>query len=94
MEVSVVKDKDRLQGRVESIRGLAEIYGLEGIRWWPGSGDVPASLDFLVDGQPASFRDFQADLEKALGCRVAIYLADRLPEEVRDRLSSESIEMR
>ena len=89
-----MKAEDQIQGRMESIRGLAELYGLEGIRWWPGSGDVPASMDFLVDGQPAGFRGFQADLEKALGCRVAIYLADRLPDEVRDKLAGESIEMK
>ncbi len=89
-----MKAEDQIQGRMESIRGLAEVYGLEGIRWWPGSGDAPASMDFLVAGQPDSFKGLQGDLEKALGCRVAIYLADRLPDEVRDKLESESIEMK
>jgi hypothetical protein len=71
-----------------AIRELASRHGLEAIRWWP-----PNDGDLLVEGLPLSLRQLRADLERALGCKVAIYLADRLETETRDRLRGESVDL-
>jgi hypothetical protein len=71
-----------------AIRELASRHGLEAVRWWP-----PNEGDLLVEGLPLSLRRLQADLERALGCKVAIYLADRLAEETRDRLQRETVDL-
>ncbi|HKF74863.1 MAG TPA: hypothetical protein VKF59_01870 [Candidatus Dormibacteraeota bacterium] len=71
-----------------AIRALATRHGLDGVRWWP-----PNDGDLLVDGVPLSLRQLRAELERALGCRVAIYLADCLAEETRDRLRRETIDL-
>jgi hypothetical protein len=71
-----------------AIRELASRHGLEAVRWWP-----PNDGDLLVEGLPRSLRQLRADLERALGCRVAIYLADRLETSTRDRLVGESVDL-
>lgn len=70
------------------IRELAQRHGLEAIRWWP-----PNEGDFLVEGLPPSLRQLRRELERALGCKVAIYLADCLTEETRDRLLHETVDL-
>jgi hypothetical protein len=70
------------------IREVARRHGLDAIRWWP-----PNEGDFLVEGLPLSLRALRAELERALGCRVAIYLADCLAEETRDRLRRETVDL-
>ena len=70
------------------IRELARRHGLDAIRWWP-----PNPGDVLVRGMPLELRQLQADLERALGCKVAIYVADTQPEHVRRRLEEESVDL-
>src|SRR5215468_9704288 len=70
------------------IRELASRHGLEAVRWWP-----PNDGDLLVEGLPLSLRQLRADLERALGCKVAIYLADRLETTTRDRLRGETVDL-
>jgi hypothetical protein len=71
-----------------AIRELASRHGLDAVRWWP-----PNDGDLLVEGLPPSLRQLRADLERALGCKVAIYLADRLETETRDRLREETVDL-
>lgn len=71
-----------------AIRELASRHGLEAVRWWP-----PNDGDLLVEGLPHSLRQLRTDLERALGCKVAIYLADRLESETRDRLREETVDL-
>ena len=71
-----------------AIRELASRHGLDAVRWWP-----PNDGDLLVEGLPASLRQLRADLERALGCKVAIYLADCLAEETRGRLRGETVDL-
>jgi len=71
-----------------TIRELARRHGLGAIRWWP-----PNEGDFLVEGLPLSLREFRYELERALGCKVAIYLADCLAAETRDRLQLETVDL-
>jgi hypothetical protein len=71
-----------------AIRELATRHGLEAVRWWP-----PNDGDLLVEGAPSSVRQLRSELEHALGCRVAIYLADCLAAETRDRLRSETVDL-
>ena len=70
------------------IRELASRHGLEAVRWWP-----PNDGDLLVQGVPLSLRRLRADLERALGCKVAIYLADCLADKTRDRLQRETVDL-
>ena len=71
-----------------AIRELASRHGLEAVRWWP-----PNDGDLLVEGLPVSLGQLRADLERALGCKVAIYLADRLETATRDRLRAETVDL-
>jgi hypothetical protein len=70
------------------LREVARRHGLDAIRWWP-----PNEGDFVVEGLPLSLRELRTELERALGCRVAIYLADCLAEETRDRLRGETVDL-
>jgi hypothetical protein len=70
------------------VRELATRHGLDAVRWWP-----PNDGDLLVEGLPLRLRQLRADLERALGCKVAIYLTDRLAGETRDRLLRESVDL-
>ena len=71
-----------------AIRELARRHGLDAVRWWP-----PNEGDFLVEGLPISLRDFRFELERALGCKVAIYIADCLAAETRNRLELETVDL-
>jgi hypothetical protein len=71
-----------------AIRDVANRHGLEAVRWWP-----PNEGDLLVEGLPVSLRQLRADLERALGRKVAIYLADCLADDTRDRLQLETVDL-
>ncbi len=76
--------------RRQAIVGVAAQHDVDGIRWWPPT--VSHSwLDFLVEGVPGSLPAFRADLERALGCRVAIYFADMLPSDARQRITPQTV---
>ena len=64
---------------------MARQHNVGGLRWWPPTVN-PIWLDFLVEEMPDSLPSFCSDLESALGCRVAVYLTDRIPEDAWDRL--------
>ena len=51
----------------------------------------PVWLDFVVEDAPDSLPAFRSDLESALGCRVAVYLAEQIPEEAWGRILVETI---
>jgi hypothetical protein len=71
-----------------AIQEIAERHGLDTVRWWP-----PNAGDLLVGGAALDLRRFRSELERALGCKVAIYLAEQLPPEVRERLRSETVDL-
>lgn len=49
--------------------------------------------DFLVEGLPLSVRHLRDELQRALGCNVAIYFADCLAAETRDRKNRETVDL-
>ena len=65
---------------------MASQHDIDGLRWWPPTAD-PAWVDFVVEGVPGSLPALRADLERALGCRVAIYLADQLAGDAWQRIA-------
>jgi hypothetical protein len=71
-----------------AIQEIAERHGLDTVRWWP-----PNAGDLLVGGAALDLRQFRSELERALGCKVAIYLAEQLPPDVRERLRSETVDL-
>lgn len=76
--------------RRQAIRGVADQHEVEGIRWWPATtGD--RWLDFLVEGVPSSLPALRTDLEQALGCRVALYLADQMAPDTWRRIEAETL---
>jgi len=75
-----------IHARRQAIHGVATDHDVDGIRWWPPTAS-PTWLDFLVEGVPGSLPAFRADLERALGCRVAIYLADQLSTDAWQRIA-------
>ncbi len=79
-----------IDARRQAIRGVATQHDVDGIRWWPPTAS-PGWLDFLVEGVPGSLPAFRADLERAIGRRVAIYLADQLPRDVWQRIAPQSL---
>jgi hypothetical protein len=79
-----------VRARRQAIRGVASQHEVDEIRWWPPTAS-PRWLDFLVEGVPGSLPAFRADLERALGCRVAIYLADQMPADTRSRVAGETV---
>lgn len=81
-----------VHARRSEIRGVASRHEVDGISWWPPTAS-PRWLDFLVEGVPSSLPALRADLERALGCRVAIYLADQMPAETRRRVSTETVQL-
>jgi hypothetical protein len=81
-----------ISARRQAIQGVATQHDVDGLRWWPPTAS-PSWLDFLVDGVPGSLPAFRADLERALGCRVAIYLADQLPADVRQRIAPQTVQV-
>jgi hypothetical protein len=52
---------------------------------------TPGWADFVVQGVPDSLPAFRADLERALGCRVAIYLADQLAGDAWQRIGPQTV---
>ena len=79
---------DLVGARRAEIRRVAQAHGVESIRWWP-----PRKADFVIGDLPESLRELRTDLERVLGCRVAIYLVDHQPEEVRRRLTAQTIDL-
>ena len=78
-------DELALSRRTEISR-VAQAHGVASIRWWP-----PRRADFVISEPPESLRELRSDLERLLGCRVAIYLSAHQPEEVRRRLTDETV---
>jgi hypothetical protein len=76
--------------RRQVIRGVADQHEVDGIRWWPPTTSH-TWLDFLIEGVPGSLPAFRIDLEHALGCRVAIYLAERMAPETWRRIEAETV---
>jgi hypothetical protein len=81
-----MSDDDLVPARGAEIHRVAKAHGVPTIRWWP-----PQKADFLIEELPGSLRDFRADLERVLGCKVAIYLAGQQPEEVQRRLAEQPV---
>ena len=79
-----------IDARRQAIRRVASQHQVAGLRWWPPSAS-PVWLDFLVEGRPPSLRAFRTDLESALGCRVAVYVADQIPQEAWGRMLVETV---
>jgi hypothetical protein len=69
-----------IDARRQAIRRVASQHQIASLRWWPPTAD-PSWLDFVVEDVPDSLPAFRSDLETALGCRVAVYLADLIPPE-------------
>ena len=88
-----MKVRQLVASRWTAIRQVAGGHGIDRIRWWPATYGAESSADFLVDGELGSLRELRVDLERALGCKVAIYLADRLATETRDRLRHETVDL-
>src|SRR2546423_8460718 len=84
----VMAGEDLVRTRGGEIRRVAQAHGVDTIRWWP-----PRKADFLIGELPQSLRELRSDLERVLGCRVAIYLVDHQPEEVRRRLTAQTIDL-
>ena len=80
-------DELALSRRAEISR-VAQAHGVASIRWWP-----PRRADFVISDPPESLRELRSDLERLLGCRVAIYLSAHQPEEVRRRLAEQTVEL-
>jgi hypothetical protein len=79
-----------IDARRLAIRGVASQHHVGRLRWWPPTVN-PRWLDFVVEDAPDSLLAFRADLEAALGCRVAVYLADQIPNEAWGRLLVETV---
>ncbi len=69
-----------IDARRQAIRSVAVKHQVGRIRWWPPS-ENPHSLDFLIEQVPNSLPEFRADLERAVGQRVAVYAANQIPQE-------------
>jgi hypothetical protein len=76
--------------RRRAIRSVARHHEVGAIRWWPPSTH-PAWVHLLVEDRPDSLPSFRSDLERALGCRVAVYLAGQIPEEAWGSLLVETV---
>lgn len=81
-----MSDDDLALARSAEIRRVAQAHGIASIRWWP-----PRRADFVIAEPPESLRELRADLQRVLGCRVAIYLSAHQPEEVRRRLAEQTV---
>jgi hypothetical protein len=79
-----------VRARRQAIQGVASQHEVEGIRWWPPTA-APRWVDFLIEGVPGSLPAFRADLERAVGCPVAIYLADQMPSETWQRIAPDTV---
>ena len=79
-----------IEARRQAIRRVASQHQVGGLRWWPPTANS-LWLDFVVEDPPDSLSAFRSDLESALGCRVAVYLADQIPREAWGRLLVETV---
>ena len=79
-----------IHARRQAIAGVAAQHDVDGIRWWPPTAS-PSWADFVVQGVPDSLPAFRADLERTLGCRVAIYLADQLSGDAWQRIAPQTV---
>jgi hypothetical protein len=79
-----------IDARRKAIHRVASQHHVRGLRWWPTTAN-PVWLDFVIEGRPASLPAFRSDLEAALGCRVALYLADQIPEQAWGRMLVETV---
>jgi hypothetical protein len=76
--------------RRRAIRSVARHHAVGGIRWWPPTLH-PAWVHLVVDDRPHSLPAFRSDLERALGCHVAVYLAGQIPEQAWGSLLVETV---
>jgi hypothetical protein len=76
--------------RRRAIRSVAGHHRVGGIRWWPPAVN-PDWVHVVVDDRPASLTTFRSDLERALGCRVAVYVAGQIPKEAWGSLLVETV---
>jgi hypothetical protein len=82
--------KHLIDTRRQAIRGVASQHRVGSVRWWPPTVN-PTWLDLVVDDVPASLPAFRSDLERALGCRVAVYLAGQIPKEAWGRILIDTV---
>ena len=73
-----------------AIRKVARHHEVGAIRWWPPSRH-PAWVHLVVEDRPESLPSFRSDLERELGCRVAVYVAGQIPEEVWGSMLVETV---
>jgi hypothetical protein len=66
-----------VDSRRPAIRRVATQHAVGRVRWWPPSINSRC-LDLLVESAPPSLPAFRRDLERALGCRVAVYLPGQI----------------
>ena len=69
---------------------MASQHGVQAVRWWPPSVR-PDWLHLVVEDAPDSLPGLRSDLEHALGCRVAVYLARQIPKEAWGQLLVETV---
>lgn len=79
----------QIDARRRAIRRVARQHRVTGLRWWPPSAN-PTWCDLVVEAAPGGVAAFQADLEAALGCQVAVHLAARIPPEAWGRMLVET----
>jgi len=78
-----------VSARGQAIRDLAARHGVREIGWWPRLYGTEPPVDLVVgegDAVHHRLRDLQQGLERELGCPVVIFLADRIPAELRDQV--------
>jgi hypothetical protein len=76
-----MKMRDLVATHWSAIRQVAGGHGIDRIHFWPPTYGTERGVDFLVDGNLGDLRGLRTDLERELGCDVAIYLADQAPED-------------
>jgi hypothetical protein len=81
-----------IHARRQAILGVARQHQVGRLRWWPPAAN-PIWLDFVVEDVPDNLPALRSDLESTLGCRVAIYLADQIPQEAWGRLLVETVRL-
>jgi hypothetical protein len=79
-----------IDARRQAIHGVAAQHQVQGLRWWPPTAN-PVWLDFVVESTPANVPAFRSALESALGCRVAVYLAEQIPAEAWGRMLVDAV---
>ena len=71
---------------------MARQHRAGAVRWWAPAAD-PVWLDLVVEAAPNGSAAFRSDLERALGCRVAVHLAAQFPTEAWGRLLVETVSL-